>query len=129
MECCICMYCSSDSVYFPMLGSCVRLSPEHSLAASAPSPPQGAIEMLLLLHNGKTFEHNACGAASPLCLSKTITSKFSGSSLHLQLGLQLYYVFLLGPHTTWQLYLQGVLQSKNAYCYLNVTVKALTSLI
>lgn len=97
MECCICMYCSSDLAYLPVLGSCVRLSPEHSLAASAPSPPQGAIEMLLLLHNGKTFEHNACGAASPLCLSKTITSKFSGSSLHLQPGLQLDYGFFIGP--------------------------------
>lgn len=73
MERCICMYCSSDFAYFPMLGSRARLSPEHSLAASAPSPPQGAIEMLLLLHNGKTFEHNACGAASPLSLSTTIT--------------------------------------------------------
>ena len=83
IECCICMYCSSDFAYFPMLGSCAHLSPERSFTTGAPSPPQGAIGMQLLLHNEKAFEHKACGAASPLCLSKTIRSKFSGISLHL----------------------------------------------
>jgi len=106
IACCICMHCSSDFGYFPMLGSCTHLSPP--LLPKHQGLPGRQLRRSFFCVTGKHLNANIvvllclCAFPRPLRVNSEEVP-YTSSSIHSSA------VFRLGPHTAWQLYLQGVL--------------------